>query len=338
MGIYYLGQFPPPYGGVTVKNALLFKVLGNRIPIKKLGFRDESSVKILLLLLTSRTDLFLLGFGNERLQRSLVCLLARVRPSVLKRCSLIAMGGMLPNHLSEDERYVNACSKLRQIYVETNSMADKMAELGFCNVSVYPNCRERPPKAQLPKATELPIKCVSCSLISPEKGADVILDAADRLRDVEFHFYGRIQQNYEESFKTIASSLPNVFYHGVFDSVRNDVIAELAQYDLHLFPTRWPNEGVPGVLVETKMAAIPSIVSNICYNAELVKDGSEGIVLSEYGVESLTMAIGNLRDDLDTLDKLKAGALASSERFYADQYINLILSGLYEAPRNGGQK
>ena len=328
MGVYYLGQFPPPYGGVTVKNALLFKSLAGRIPIKKLEFRDESSVKILLLLLTSRTDYFFLGFGNERLQRGLVCLLARVRPSVLKRCSLIAMGGMLPNRLLKDKRYENACSKLKQIYVETISMADRMAELGFCNVTVYPNCRERPPKAQLSKVTKLPLKCVSFSLISQEKGADVILGAAERLQDVEFHFYGRIQQNYEESFETRVSSLPNVFYHGVFDSVKNDVTAELAKYDLHLFPTRWPNEGVPGVLVETKMAAVPSIVSNICYNAELVIDGSEGIVLDECGAEALVMAIGSLKDNLSALDKLKVGALASSERFYTDQYIDLIIGNL----------
>lgn len=338
MGIYYLGQFPPPYGGVTVKNALLFKVLGNRIPIKKLGFRDVSSVKILLLLLTSRTELFLLGFGNERLQRGLVCLLAHVRPSVLNRCSLIAMGGMLPSHLSKDKRYKIACSKLRHIYVETNGMADKMAELGLCNVSIYPNCRERPLKARFLKATELPLRCVSFSLVGPEKGADVILGAAERLQDVEFHFYGRIQQDYKRGFEARVSSLPNVFYHGVFDSVENDVVTELAKYDLHLFPTRCSTEGVPGVLVETKIAAVPSVVSDVSYNAELVKDGSEGVVLSECRVESLMMAIEGLRDDLDTLDKLKAGALASSERFYADQYINLILSGLSEAPRNGGQK
>lgn len=50
-------------------------------------------------------------------------------------------------------------------------------------------------------------------------------------------------------------------------------MVEPSAYDLHLFPSRWRNEGVSGVLVEIKMAAVPSIVSDICYNAELIRDG-----------------------------------------------------------------
>mgnify|MGYP006991257518 CR=1 FL=1 len=40
MKVYYLGQFPPPYGGVTVKNALLAEALADRVPVEKVGFRD----------------------------------------------------------------------------------------------------------------------------------------------------------------------------------------------------------------------------------------------------------------------------------------------------------
>ena len=45
MKVYYLGQFPPPYGGVTVKNALLAEALADRVPVEKVGFRDVGTVE-----------------------------------------------------------------------------------------------------------------------------------------------------------------------------------------------------------------------------------------------------------------------------------------------------
>ena len=47
MTVYYLGQFPPPYGGVTVKNALLREELSKHIAIEVLSFRETSLVHIL---------------------------------------------------------------------------------------------------------------------------------------------------------------------------------------------------------------------------------------------------------------------------------------------------
>lgn len=63
MKVYYLGQFPPPYGGVTVKNALLAEALADRVPVEKVGFRDVGTVKIVRLLMTSKDGLFMLGLG-----------------------------------------------------------------------------------------------------------------------------------------------------------------------------------------------------------------------------------------------------------------------------------
>lgn len=68
MKVYYLGQFPPPYGGVTVKNALLAEALADRVPVEKVGFRDVGTVKIVRLLMTSKDGLFMLGFGNARIE------------------------------------------------------------------------------------------------------------------------------------------------------------------------------------------------------------------------------------------------------------------------------
>ncbi len=181
------------------------------------------------------------------------------------------------------------------------------------------------------------LECVFFSRISPEKGVDVVLGAARRLADINFSFYGQIDDSYSRAFLENVDMLKNVRYRGVFDSVANDPVKELNKYDLHLFPTRWPNEGVPGVLVETKMAGVPSIVSNICHNVELVRDGVEGVVLDECSVDCLVDAIEYLDAKPAMLNRLKEGALASSERFYIDRYVGLLVADLDDARKAVGE-
>lgn len=172
------------------------------------------------------------------------------------------------------------------------------------------------------------MRCVFFSLVSKVKGADLVLDAAKELPQVEFHFYGRVEEGFRDEFERRNAELPNSSYHGVFDSVKGDVLAELNRYDLHLLPTAWPNEGVPGVLVETKMAAVPSVVSDCCHNAEIVCDGTDGIVLDRCDAPSLVEAVRGLVEDPDRLDAMKVSALASAERFYIDRYIGWIVQDL----------
>lgn len=328
MKVYYLGQFPPPYGGVTVKNALLAEALADCVPVEKIGFRDVSAVKIVRLLVTSKDGIFMLGFGNARIQRALLCLLSIVRPSVLSRCYLMAMGGLLPSHLSYDSAYKKACAKLGHIYVETKTMCNAARNLGLDNVSIYPNCRNRPTASVLPHKAGSVLKCVSFSLIGHAKGADVILDCAERLAGVEFYFYGRVEKAFEDTFEARVSALPNVFYQGVFDSVNNDVVSELSRYDLHLFPSKWVAEGVPGVLVETKMAAVPTVASNASYNAELVESGKDGIVLDECTVEAMCDAVKALDRDRELLFSMKKAALASAEYFCVEHYLDELVADL----------
>ena len=335
VSVVYLGQFPPPYGGVTVKNALLYKALCERIKVEKMPFRDARTFAIVKRLLISKEEQFIVAFGNSKLQKALLCFLAAIRPSVLKRCTLIVMGGVFASKVHESVLYHKACLNLKRIYVETEGMASESSSIGLRNVSVYPNCRQRLSRTEetgnvfetYGAGTHGKLKCVFFSLVSPDKGIDLVLDAAKSLRDVDFYVYGRIEQGYD-GFSEIVDELANVQYMGVFDSANGDVVSELNKYDLHLFPSRWPNEGVPGVLVETKMAAVPSIVSAICYNAELVVDGVEGLVLEENTAEALTQAIASLDLDRDRLDAMKAASLKSAERFYIDRYIDWLVADL----------
>lgn len=328
--LIYIGSFPPPYGGVTVKNSLLYKHLSARFGIEQIDLSRVKKFEPKLLFrlvgaLASRKDAIVLGVSADW-QYRLTNFLYRFNRKKMNRSFLFVMGGKVSN----DKSYIEKMNGFKHVYVETESMRNAFEKMGAWNVSVYPNCRERPTAPLKIKPSRGALNSVFFSLISPDKGIDLILDASDMVPGIGFHLYGRIEDGYEARFNDELAKRDNVWYHGVFDSVEGDVVSELNQYDIHLFPSRWPNEGVPGVLVETKMAAVPSIVSDICYNAELVRDGVEGIVLRQNTAECLIEAISSLDVDRERLGAMKVSALESAERFYIDKYIDWLVSDLTE--------
>lgn len=76
------------------------------------------------------------------------------------------------------------------------------------------------------------------------------------------------------------------------------------------------------------MAAVPTVASNINYNAELVESGKDGIVLDECTVEAMCDAIKALDRDRELLASMKEAALASAEYFCVDHYLEELVADL----------
>lgn len=81
------------------------------------------------------------------------------------------------------------------------------------------------------------LRCVFFSQIQPEKGADLVLEAARMLPHVEFSFYGDIVDDYKDIFMSRVNAQQNVSYYGVFKGSIDAVYGELSKYDVLLFPT-----------------------------------------------------------------------------------------------------
>lgn len=332
MNIRYIGYFPPPYGGVTIKNRLLYDELSKSLRIKHftkpffISGKLYQALNVLLALLPGQT--LLIGISSKGGKSGLLTkLLYQYNRKSMHRSLYFMMGGTEAGHIAENAEELERYSHYKQIYVETGSMATCLKEAGLRNISVYPNGRKRPKPAVVPQRKGK-LKCVFFSLMRPEKGVDLILQAARDLPEVDFTFYGQIDRTYQAVFEAEAVKLGNVEYKGVFTGNSEEVYAELRYYDVLLFPTRWANEGVPGVLVEAKIAGIPAVVSDICFNAELVADGLEGIVLEENDKDHLIDVIQKLDADRELLYRLKLGSRDSAKKYYIDNYVDGILKQL----------
>lgn len=326
--ITYVGSFPPPYGGVTVKNALLYKHLSVRLEIEKLDLTrvkqlEPRAIWHLVRSLLSRKGSLVLGVSADW-RYKLTGVLYYFNKKKMHRSLLVVMGGKTP----ENAAYVDRMNGYRRVYVETESMKRSFEAMGAYNVAIYPNCRERPVTPVEIKRSEGRMSSVFFSLVSPDKGACIVLEAARMLPQVDFHFYGRIEEGYEEEFLSSVAQSPNVYYHNVFDSVAGDVVGELNKYDVHLFPTLCPNEGVPGVIAETKMAGVPTVASDRSYNGELVAHEVDGILTHEDTSEELAQVLAKLAANPNRVNRMKEAALESAERYEIERYLEWIVEDL----------
>ena len=162
-----------------------------------------------------------------------------------------------------------------------------------------------------------------------------MFEVVDRLNEmdvpVELDFYGVIGMEYETEFKTSVESHENVQYKGVFDSSKDDVYKKLNEYDLLVFPTTWQGEGVAGILVESKIAGIPAIVTDHNYNGEVVINDKEGIVISpENIVDGFVESIRMLQRDKVLFERLAQGAYKSKDRYEIENYRAVLMNALKE--------
>lgn len=322
MKIYYIGSFPPTYGGVTIKNKNLYEAMEQELDLRKIDMNriKRGDVRELLrfawAMLTGKQ--YVIGLAGQKNRRQFTKLMFRFKRKAMQRSVLLVMGGIVEDITQAGSEYMSIFSTYRRVYLELPSMVRNLADAGVTNAAVYPNGRPRPQILEPIISSNGPLRCVFFSQIEPDKGVDRILEAAELLPNVEFDFYGRIVPTYEAGFFAEISGMDNVHYHGVFTGNSEMVYKELNQYDVLLLPTRCKTEGLPGILVEAKIAGIPAIVSAINHNREIVEDGVDGIILARDTADFLVSALNKLDADREKLLSMKQASRASAQRYYID--------------------
>lgn len=332
----YIGSFPINGGGVTNKNRDLFDALIARgVKISKIDLNEIKNRKNIVaffeltLAMVNRKNRFVIGISTgKRTRRDFCRLLYTVNRKSMEQSILIMMGGNDNNNIIRDQIYAKWMACYRRIYVETEGMRKSLESIGLNNVAVYPNCRFRPNTQIIPRVGNDCLNCVFFSSVQPEKGVDLILIAAKSLSFVHFFVYGRVADNYKEYFEKEVNELSNVSYVGNFQGSSEEVYAEIAKYDVLLLPTRWAAEGVAGILVEGKIAGLAEVVTDHNYNAEIVTNGWDGIVLKHNTADELIEAISRLDNDRTMLLNMKHNSKISSEKYLIENNITDIVNDI----------
>lgn len=332
MKIYYIGSFPPIYGGVTIKNKNLYEALIGRLDVHRIDMNRikrgdlKEMLRFVWAILTGKQ--YIIGLAGQKNRRLFTKFLYWFKRKAMRRSVLLVMGGVVDDVIAVGADFMQMFNTYRKTYVELPGMLKKLEAAGISNGAIYPNGRPRPGELSDPVVSNEPLNCVFFSIIQPEKGVDLILQAAQMLPQMQFHFYGEIQEKFRQDFLTAVQSIKNIAYHGVFHGNADSVYCELMQYDVLLLPTRWKAEGLPGILVEAKIAGLPAVVSDHNFNGEIVHHNQDGVVIRDVTADKLVCALEALDKDGDKLLTMKRAAKASAEQYYIDVCASTIIREL----------
>lgn len=222
--------------------------------------------------------------------------------------------------------------RISRIYVETDYMNEHLTQVaGFRNVVWFPNFRNDK-KIEKSNSNNHILRLVFLSRITLDKGVDTIFHFLDSIINtplfdrISIDFFGPVDQSIREWFDDKLSTYANARYCGIVSSEK--VQSVLSNYDCMLFPTRYPGEGCPGVIVEALMASLPVIASDWRYNKEYVLDGETGYLFPPMKYSSLNELIRLLESDRFLLKKLSVNARRFSEKFTSVKAWEIIKTNI----------
>ena len=144
----------------------------------------------------------------------------------------------------------------------------------------------------------------------PTKGADLLLDAVDRLPagSVALDFLGGHGAYHGET--EFAASIEVRLGHSAIRRmgvISHDRMAEvLADLDVLVVPSMWI-ENAPFIIREAFAARVPVVASDLGGMAEMVRHGIDGLLFPAGNAEALAVALKRMIDEPDLLDRLKSG-------------------------------
>lgn len=342
VGTIFIGELPPPYGGVAVKDKLVFQEVYQAIGAEMIDLveckRHPFMIPVVFWKIIwgmLRRKNVIIGVGTHGRRKVLLQMQKLLGGSKgLSRVHILAMGGTVHLNDAKDIKMQRLMQKVGSVWVETEGMVMGMKDIGVSQTYIFPNCRPDECAVSPSMSSEGKLRLVFFSRICAEKGVDIIIEAYKSFsQNCSLDFYGEVAEEFHDAFQIFLHDNPSVRYHGVFDSTNGNVYKELNQYDVMLLLSRWKGEGVPGALVEAKMAGITAIVSDWNYNSEIVLDNREGIVLKETSADGLLKAIKKLSEDRRYTDGLKKGAFESRVRYCIRTYKERLADILTEENR-----
>jgi glycosyltransferase involved in cell wall biosynthesis len=136
----------------------------------------------------------------------------------------------------------------------------------------------------------------------------LVIEAAKRFPDVEFHLIGGGPLKYSLLKAKEKSKTSNVYFHGRVPIEK--LVSSMQDADVFLFPSI--HEGFPKVTIESAATGLPAIVFNN-YRPETVLDGETGFIVRD--VEEMMEKLAILIEDSDLRHKMGEKAREYAKRF-----------------------
>jgi glycosyltransferase involved in cell wall biosynthesis len=291
----------PIIGGETGKNANLIATLRDCgrtvIPVSLLQLQQHpwrGVAAVCKLMMHPKANVII----SSSLKRSgwLIKLLHNTKSK--RNICYVGTGCEFSGKIARGEFGAEYFKNVNSIIVQGESMKKELATVGL-DALVLPNFKQMDYLPKLPeRARDGVVKFAFMSRMNEKKGVNMIIDCAKKLNqyglDSKFcvNFYGAFEDKaYQEEIMKSISNMPNVKYKGILNLREHVGYDTLAEHTVMLFPTFWPGEGFPGVLIDAMMAGLPVIASDWHFNPDIVDEGKTGIIIPNQNKKALYLVM-----------------------------------------------
>lgn len=285
-----------PTNGASIKNNFILSRLKEEgCKVKLVDTEDWKKniliiFKVLLFLIVYRKSQIIVSTSAVSAYR---ILWVSAKIGAISRITYWVIGGGLYDKIFNHQFNPEVYRKAKCLIVEGEALKKELKRLGIENVLLLPNFKYIKELPSLRDNNNKKIQFVFLSRIIPEKGCDLIIESSLMLNKKGYKslfsvsFYGKIDANYELQFEKKIKDIPNVKYEGFLDLRDFDNYQTLAQYDIFLFPTYWPTEGFPGIVIDAMIAGLPVIASKWNLNEEVISENKTGFFIEPKNIEAL---------------------------------------------------
>lgn len=253
---------------------------------------------------------------------------------------LVAIGGWLGRLAAAEPKVAARLARCDGVYVETGSMVRELHALGLTNVHHLPNAK-RFDSVNVPAMPHPgPVRAVFLSRVIPAKGVGVAVESvlaanASRPGCCTLDIYGPVPRSCAEWFDSLRTRFgESVRYRGVVPP--SDVQSALRGYEVMLFPTVYPGEGLAGVLLDAMIGGLAPIVSDWLGNAEFVQDGHNGFVVPPREADAFASRLLELHADRQLLLRMRRHSAGCAARYHADAVMRTLLDRIAASQGMGG--
>lgn len=162
------------------------------------------------------------------------------------------------------------------------------------------------------------------AVLRPQKGIEVLLEAARDVRDAYFVIIGDGPK--AEEWRALARGNERIRWAGF----RTDVDAMLAGCDLLVHPTL--DDAFPTVLLEAMAAGLPIVASRVGGIPEIVTPGVNGELVPPGDAHALARTITALLEDGPALQRMRDNARTEVGRFSTEAWVRRLMSVYRESP------
>jgi len=241
------------------------------------------------------------------------------------------IGGRLADEVQSApymKRFLNAfCGN----WVESRLLEKQLRELGVTNATYVPNFKLISPlsSSELPAKPNMPLRFCTFSRVVQEKGISDAIEALAQLNGEKIvatlDIYGSIAMEYQQEFETLCSRYQHFCtYVGVIDADKS--IATLKNYDMLLFPTYWPGEGMPGTIIDALCAGLPVLARHWTYCDEMITHLKTGLVYDSDKPEKLTDWLNYAVTHPQEVYAMKSACLSAGAAYTAQAVVPQIVA------------